>query len=111
VYTKNFHADSIEWQPSGIDGVHFKVLDGDLATGAAVTVYKFDPGSVVPAHFHTKADEVAYVLEGDFVENGATYSAGSVFAAPAGTVHGEHRTVNGAVVLFVLSRELDFIPA
>jgi quercetin dioxygenase-like cupin family protein len=111
MYTKCFHADSIDWQPSGIDGVHFKVLDGDLATSAAVVVYRFDAGSTVPAHSHTKADEVAYVLDGDFIENGVTYKAGSVFAAPAGTVHGEHRTVNGATVLFVLSRELDFIPA
>lgn len=111
MYTKNFHADSLEWQPSGIEGVHFKVLDGDLATTAAVVVYRFDAGSVVPAHSHTKADEVAYVLDGDFIENGVTYKAGSVFAAPAGTVHGEHRTVNGATVMFVLSRELDFIPA
>ena len=111
MYTKSFHADSIEWQPSGIDGVHFKVLDGDPATCAAVTIYKFDPGSVVPAHHHTKADEVAYVLEGEFIEGGVTYKAGSVFTAPAGTVHGEHRTQTGSTVMFVLSRELDFIPA
>lgn len=111
MYTKSFHADSLEWQPSGIDGVHFKVLDGDLATSASVVVYRFDAGSTVPAHLHTKADEVAYVLNGDFIEDGVTYEAGSVFAAPAGTVHGEHRTATGCTVMFVLSKELDFIPA
>lgn len=111
MYTKSFHTDTLEWTPSGIADVDYKVLDGDLATSAAVVVYRFGPGSVVQAHSHTVADEVAYVLDGDFIENGVTYKAGSVFTAPAGTVHGEHRTTNGCTVMFVLSRELDFIPA
>jgi quercetin dioxygenase-like cupin family protein len=109
MYTKEFHADALAWQPSGIDGVHFKVLDGDPATTASVVVYKFDPGSTVPAHMHTHADEVAYVLEGNFIENDKSYGPGSVFAAPAGTSHGPHNTQTGSTVMFVLSRELDFV--
>jgi quercetin dioxygenase-like cupin family protein len=111
MYTKSFHTDSLEWTPSGIDKVDFKVLDGELATTASVVVYRFGPGSVVQAHSHTHADEWAYVMDGDFIENGITYKAGSMFTAPAGTVHGEHKTVNGCTVMFVLSKGLDFVPA
>jgi quercetin dioxygenase-like cupin family protein len=111
MYTKTFHSNSIDWQPSGIDGVTFKSLDGDMTTGKSVVVYHFDAGSVVPAHSHTQSDELGYVLDGDFIENGVSYHSGSVFAAPAGTVHGEHRTQTGCTVMFVLSDTLDFIPA
>ncbi len=110
MYTKEFHVDSLEWQPSGIDGVHFKVLDGEVATTASTVVYKFDPGSTVPEHLHTQADEVAYVLDGEFIENGKSYGPGSVFSAPAGIAHGPHTTRTGCTVLFVLSKGLDFIP-
>jgi quercetin dioxygenase-like cupin family protein len=109
MYAKQFHASTLDWQPSGIDGVDFKVLDGDPASGPSVVVYRFEPGSSVPAHRHTDADEVAYVLDGDFIEAGAVHEAGSVFAAPAGVEHGAHRTENGCTVLFVLSRQLDFV--
>ena len=109
MYTKQFHADSIDWIPSGIEGVNYKILDGDPATMASVVVYKFEPGSVVPHHLHTQADEVAYVLDGEFIEGGVAYKAGSVFAAPAGTTHGPHETKTGATVLFVLSQQLDFV--
>ena len=111
MYTNSFHTDSIAWTPTGLEGVESKTIDGDMATTKAVAIYRFAPGCVVQAHLHTKADEVAYVLDGDFIEDGITYNAGSVFTAPAGTVHGEHRTKTGCTVMFVLSRELDFIPA
>ena len=111
MYTKTFHSNSLEWQPSGIDGVTFKTLDGDMTAGKSVVVYHFDAGSVVPAHSHTHSDELGYVLDGDFIEGGVAYHAGSVFAAPAGTVHGEHRTNTGCTVMFVLSDTLDFVTA
>ncbi|MBU0604246.1 MAG: cupin domain-containing protein [Gammaproteobacteria bacterium] len=109
MYAKQFHANALDWQPSGIDGVNFKVLDGDPASGPSVVVYRLDPGSVIPAHRHTESDEVAYVLDGDFIEGDTTHEAGSVFAAPAGVEHGAHRTESGCTVLFVLSRQLDFV--
>ncbi len=111
MYSKIFHTTSLEWQPSGIDGVTFKTIDGDMTTGKSVVLYHFEPGSVVPAHTHTQSDELGYVLEGEFIEGGVAYHAGSVFSAPAGTVHGEHRTNTGATVMFVLSDTLDFVMA
>lgn len=111
MYTKEFHADSLDWLPSGIDGVNFKVIDGEVATTASTVLYKFDAGSSVQSHLHTQADEIAYVLDGQFIENGKTYGPGSVFTAPAGTTHGPHSTDTGCTVMFVLSKGLDFIPA
>ncbi|MCR6666704.1 MAG: cupin domain-containing protein [Methyloversatilis sp.] len=60
-------------------------------------------------HLHTEADEVAYVLDGEFIENGRRYGPGAVFAAPAGTVHGPHETDTGCTVMFMLSKTLDFV--
>jgi len=111
VYTKKFHTESLDWLPSGIDGVTYKTVDGDMTAGKSVVIYHFDAGSVVPAHSHTHSDELGYVIDGDFIEDGVTYHAGSMFAAPAGTVHGEHRTATGCTVMFVLSDTLDFVTA
>lgn len=111
MYTKSFHSDSIDWTPAGLEGVEFKTIDGDLATTAAVAIYRFAPGCVVVPHLHSVTDELAYILDGDFIEDGVTHRAGSVFKAPAGTVHGEHRTKDGCTIMFVFSRELDFVPA
>lgn len=109
MYTTQFHADDLSWQANGIDGVHYKVLNGNPAEGPSVVVYRFDPGSAVQNHLHTEADEVAYVLEGEFIENGRRYGPGAVFAAPAGTAHGPHETDTGCTVMFMLSKTLDFV--
>lgn len=48
------------------------------------------PGSTIPAHRHSLADETVYVLEGDFIEAGVGYGLGAFFAGKAGTPHGPH---------------------
>ncbi|WP_374337629.1 cupin domain-containing protein [Methyloversatilis sp.] len=109
MYPIQFHADELAWQDSGIAGVRFKILDGNPAERASVVLYRFEPGSVVAQHLHTGADELAYVLEGAFIEDERIYGAGAVFAAPAGSGHGPHRTDSGCTVMFVLSAALDFV--
>lgn len=110
MYEKQFHADELAWQATGIDGVEFKVLDGDPGTGPSFVMYRFAPGSVVPEHFHSKAAEVAYVLEGELIEAGKPCKAGTVFTASAGVSHGPHETRTGCTVVFALSEQLDFVP-
>lgn len=60
------------------------------------------------AHWHTKADETAFVLKGDFVEDAESYGPGSYFRGQAKTLHGPHSTVGGCTVLTHFSAELDF---
>ena len=49
-----------------------------------------------------------FVLDGDFVEGGASYGPGSYFVGKTRTRHGPHSTVRGCTVLTHFSAELDF---
>jgi anti-sigma factor ChrR (cupin superfamily) len=92
-------------------GVEIAVLRRDLATGAMTVLTRIGPGAAIPAHWHTKADESVFVIEGDFMEDGETYGPGGYFFGRAGTTHGPHRSRGGCVVLTHFSAELDFVPA
>jgi anti-sigma factor ChrR (cupin superfamily) len=98
----------LDWSDLEIPGVSMKVLHKDEATGAMTVMTRMRAGATIPAHWHTKADEAVYVLEGDFVENGVSFGPGSYFAGKARTSHGPHSTVRGCVVLTRFSAEFDF---
>lgn len=108
MYDLKVRQQDIGWTPLDIPGVAMKVLSRDEATGAMAVVTRMDAGAVIPAHFHTHADETVFVLDGDFVEDGESYGPGAFFAGKAGTPHGPHRTVAGCSVLTHFSAELDF---
>jgi len=55
-------------------------------TGGVTVLRKFRAGVIVPAHVHANANEFAYVLSGEWEESGLTYSSGTFFFAPRGTV-------------------------
>lgn len=105
------HEKDIDWTPADLPGVSFKLLSRNPDTGASVALYRFDPGSSVPKHWHSESDETGYVLEGEFIDNGKAYGPGSVFYGQSGTTHGPHLTNTGCLVLFVLSGKLDFFIA
>lgn len=111
MYQKLIHVDSVAWEHSGFPGVHFKLLSGDPGIGPSVAIYRLDAGSSIPAHSHSLANETAYVLEGELIENGEAFGPGAVLTGLAGTEHGPHRSETGCTVLFALSGELDFIVA
>ncbi len=98
------------WTPLDFPGVSMKVLFTDEATGAMAVVTRMDAGAVVPAHYHTKADETVFVLTGEFVEDGEGYGPGAYFVGMAGTPHGPHTTPTGCTVLTHFSADLDFQP-
>lgn len=78
------------WQPGPYEGVELMVLHKNEATGGVVVLRKFKDGFAIPAHIHPLANEWAYVLSGEWVEEGACYSNGALFFAPKGTKHGPH---------------------
>ncbi len=94
----------------GFGGVTVQLLGGDIKTGGLYLLMTMAPGSRMPAHRHTQANEFAYVVSGDFVEAGKTYGPGTAFIGVAGTDHGPHTTVTGCVVLTHYSGPLDFEP-
>lgn len=96
MYERIINLDEIDCESSEIPGMSFKALSGIPEKGPSVAIYYFATGTTIPAHFHSVADETAYVLDGDFVENGKAFGPGTVLFGSAGTMH------------FTLSRELDF---
>ncbi|HZZ79867.1 MAG TPA: cupin domain-containing protein [Gemmataceae bacterium] len=98
----------LPWAELAMPGVSMKVLHKDEATGAMAVLTRIQPGASIPAHWHSKADETVFVLDGDFVEAGASYGQGSYFVGKARTAHGPHSTVRGCTVLTHFSAELDF---
>lgn len=108
MYDRIFRSVEIASTALDFPGVSVRVLSGDLQSGATTVETTMAPGSCIPAHRHSDAEEVVYVISGDFVEAGARFGPGTVFVAKSGTVHGPHTTTGGCVVLTSFSAALDF---
>lgn len=111
MYQQILQTLQMEWEASDFPGISYKALGDPSVAGPQVLLYRFEPGATVPAHFHTTADETAYVIEGDFLDGGVRHGPGTVLIGPAGEPHGPHGTWGGCLVLFVLSRKPDFVLA
>lgn len=57
------------------------------------------PNSSIPAHLHKGMAEALYVVEGDFINEGKQYQAGTSLHFKAGKEHGPHGTKNGCKLL------------
>src|SRR5262245_18542352 len=57
------------------------------------------PGAVIPAHLHKGMAEALYIVEGDFMNEGKQYQAGTSLHFKAGKVHGPHTTKNESKLL------------
>jgi anti-sigma factor ChrR (cupin superfamily) len=83
--------------------VTIKILNSDESLGPAVVLLRMEPGSEIPRHFHERTTEASYVLEGDFINEGVTYMAGSEYNVKPMTNHGPHTTNTGCTVLVTFS--------
>jgi quercetin dioxygenase-like cupin family protein len=83
-------AESKEWQPGPYPGVELLTLHKNATTGGVTVLRKFDAGATIPAHVHAQANEFAFVLSGQWEEEGVVYSTGAFFFAPRGQRHGPH---------------------
>ncbi len=108
MYQVKVREGDLDWTTLDLPGVQMKVLHKEETTGAMAVMTRMEAGAVIPARWHTKADETVYVLEGDFVEDGVSYDRGSYFQGKARITHGPHSSVHGCVVLTHFSAELDF---
>jgi quercetin dioxygenase-like cupin family protein len=82
------------------------VLNRNEATGGVTVLRKFAAGVTVPAHTHPLANETAYVLSGEWVEDGVRYGPGTCFFAPRGERHGPHVARSEVVSLTVFDGPL-----
>ena len=104
---KVFDGD-LSWTDLGMAGVTRKVLHKDGVTGAMAVLTRMEAGASIPAHWHTRAEETVYVLDGDFVEDGESLGPGTYLMGAAGTVHGPHSTIGGCTVLTHFQRRARF---
>jgi anti-sigma factor ChrR (cupin superfamily) len=80
-----------------------QVLNSDQSLGPAVAVLRMEPGSEIARHLHERTTETSYVLEGDFINEGTSYPAGTEWNIKPMTAHGPHTTQNGCTVLVTFS--------
>ena len=114
MYETKIDTSGLAWAPTGWPGVSMKMLQqvestGE-STGGVCGMMRMGPGSSIPAHRHTHADQAVFVVEGDLVEEGVTYGPGSFLLARAGTPHGPHTSPNGCVLLSTYFGKPDFVP-
>jgi quercetin dioxygenase-like cupin family protein len=83
-------AEDVPWQPGPYEGVELKILHRNETTGGVVVLRKFHAGKTIPGHTHPAANEWAWILSGEWEENGIAYTPGTLFFAPRGTLHGPH---------------------
>jgi hypothetical protein len=60
----------------------------------------------VPAHVHPLANETAYVLQGEWWEDGRPHGPGTCFFAPKGVRHGPHEARGEVISLTVFDGPL-----
>src|SRR5215470_19034063 len=79
--------------------ISLAVRNKNYALGPVMLHLVMKPGSVIPAHIHEGVSEVLYVVEGDFINEGKQYTAGTSLHVKAGNLHGPHSTKNGCKLL------------
>lgn len=103
------HIQEKGWQPGPYEGVELLVLHKNETTGGVTVLRKFRAGLTVPAHTHPLANELVYILSGEWEESGATYSTGTVFFAPRGERHGPHVAKTEVISLTVFDGPLTVV--
>jgi anti-sigma factor ChrR (cupin superfamily) len=80
-----------------------KILNSEQSLGPAVALLRMEPGSEIARHLHERTTETAYVLDGDFINEGITYTKGTEYNIKPNTIHGPHTTKTGCSVLITFS--------
>ena len=100
------HAEQCSWKPGPYEGVEIALLHRNETTGGVTILRKFHTGVTVPAHVHPEANEFAYVLSGEWEEDGVTHGPGAFFFAPKGRRHGPHVAKSEVISLTVFDGPL-----
>ena len=90
-------------------GVELLVLHKSEETGGLTVLRKFHAGTTVPAHIHPQANESAYVLSGEWEEEGVIYTTGAFLFAPRGELHGPHLARTEVISLTVFDGPLTVV--
>lgn len=83
--------DALPWQTTRFEGIVYKPLIFDRASGLATSLMRMEPGAVLPDHEHVMIEQT-WVLEGHLVDQtgpdvGIECKAGQFIWRPAGSRH------------------------
>jgi len=90
-------ANQGRWLPL-LPKVKLKPLRVDLVGRTQTSLWRLEPGAVVPAHDHT-AEEECLVLAGELLWDGVKYGRGDFLLAPAGLHHTPFSAPQGALLM------------
>ena len=110
MYQSKLDTSAMAWSPTGRPGVWMKMLHQGETGGCFMGMTRLEAGSSIPAHRHTQADQMVYVVEGDLIDEETTYGPGAFLFVKAGTAHGPHSSSGGCVILTTYSGPPDFEP-
>ena len=95
--TNTYRAGGDQWV-DGLSGVQLKFLRIDEAAGTQEVLVRFEPGAVVPAHTHTKEEQMI-IIEGTVLVGEHRLNAGDMHVAQALSKHDELSSPDGALLL------------
>ena len=87
--------------------VTLQVLNADPSQGPALLRVVMPPGAEIPRHYHAGQAETIYILEGEFVDEGRPYHAGTELNVKPGREHGPHTTHTGVTFLSMFTGNVD----
>ncbi len=92
-------ADQGAWQTIA-KGIEVKQLFVDQQNHTVTSLFRFAPGSHIPAHRHSGIEQ-CLIIEGDFRVNDEVFGPGDFSCALPGSVHESNYSKGGALVLIV----------
>ncbi|MSP62239.1 MAG: cupin domain-containing protein [Myxococcales bacterium] len=96
---EKYAADERRWRDVGAG---LCVLDLHEASGRRLQLVRLAPGGRILAHQHA-GTEVMYIIKGSMVVDGIRLHAGDILTAPAGSVHRESVSFEGAELVIECS--------
>ncbi len=95
--TQVIRAGEGEWAPF-VPGIHIKTLRKDPHSRTQTSLWRIDPGALIPPHPHASEEE-CLVLSGSVVHDGVQYLAGDYLLAAPGERHKAFTSPEGALLL------------
>jgi anti-sigma factor ChrR (cupin superfamily) len=96
--------DTVGWKQLPVPGAWIKLLSLERERGYAVLLGKLEPGVHYPAHMNVGPEDL-FVLTGDLQIGDRTMRPGDFHHADAGSSHAENYSVEGCILLAVLTSD------
>jgi len=84
-------ASELNWQPHSVSGITIAMLHTDPVQRLVSALVRCAPGAIYPPHRHAIGEEI-FMIEGDLVSDGVTYTTGDFLYSASSSVHAPSST-------------------